>query len=291
MPKALYPWQIENGERILIFAPHPDDEVLAAGGLIATVLESASSLPPRVVIATNGDASYATALFYSPHSLTKQNFRQLAMRRQQETLSALEFLGLDTKQVCFWGFPDRGLALIWQNHWDTLHPYRSPTTGFTCSEQGKNCPVVPYTALNLLHLLKQELTEYQPTAIIMPHPQDAHSDHRMLAHIIILAVSFLRIESSALPPAMLAYMMWRREKPWLTGMRLNDPSFLPEVRNGARTCYLTLTDGIRVKKALALQYYRSQKFSARRLLKEATQSTREYFVQIPPAASHHNVST
>ena len=282
MRKELYPWQPGTEDQILVFAPHPDDEVLAAGGLIATVLESASSLPLRVVVATNGDASYATALLQRGHSLSKQNFRRIALNRQQETRSTLAFLGLNVKQICFWGFPDRGLTPIWQYHWDSLHPYYSPTTGFVRSEQAMNSPVLPYTATNLLSLLEKELIEFQPTIIVMPHPEDAQSDHQMLAHFTLLAVSFLYHESPAPLPTMLAYMMWRHENPWLTGMRLNDPSLLPEAQNGAKTYYLTLAAAIQEKKVLALQCYRSQKFSARQLLKEAAQSTREYFVQIRP---------
>ena len=92
MDQELCTWQPSTQDRILVFAPHPDDEVLAAGGLIATVLESASSISPRVAVATNGDASYATALLYGTHSLSKQSFRRIAINRQQETLSALTFL-------------------------------------------------------------------------------------------------------------------------------------------------------------------------------------------------------
>ena len=154
-----------------------------------------------------------------------------------------------------------------------------------------NSPVLHYTATNLLLLLEKELTEFRPTTIIMPHPQDAQPDHRMLAHFVLLAVSMIRFEAPAQRPQMLAYMMWMRGKLWLTGMRLNDPSFLPEPQEGARNVYLAVTTEIQVKKALALQCYRSQKFSAGQLLKEAAQSTREYFVPMKPYSitSYHDV--
>lgn len=44
---------INPGERLLEFAPHPDDEVLGAGGLIQEVLARSGSV--RIVTVTSGD--------------------------------------------------------------------------------------------------------------------------------------------------------------------------------------------------------------------------------------------
>src|SRR6185436_13266441 len=73
-------WEIEPHERIMVIAPHPDDEVLAAGGVIANAVQC--GIPLRVIVATNGDASYATALAYGSHLLTRKNFQQQAVMRQ-----------------------------------------------------------------------------------------------------------------------------------------------------------------------------------------------------------------
>jgi LmbE family N-acetylglucosaminyl deacetylase len=83
------PWEPRSHERIMIIAPHPDDEVLAAGGVIATALKPHSQSKIRVVVTTNGDASYATALSYGSHLITKKNFRLQAVMRQRERLKAL----------------------------------------------------------------------------------------------------------------------------------------------------------------------------------------------------------
>lgn len=163
-------------ERILVLAPHPDDEILAAGGVIATSQKSHPPYKLRVAIATNGDASYATAFFHGSHTFTKKNFGGMAAIRQQESLNALVFLGLNPSQIRFWGFPDRGLSPIWQCGWGTQQPYRSPTTGFDHSQQALNNPVTQFTGMQLLRLIQEELAAFQPTTIILPHPQDAHFD-------------------------------------------------------------------------------------------------------------------
>ncbi len=50
---SLPPPQIDPGERLLVVAPHPDDETLGAGGLIQRVLENHGQV--RVVLITAGD--------------------------------------------------------------------------------------------------------------------------------------------------------------------------------------------------------------------------------------------
>ena len=44
---------MDAGERLLVIAPHPDDETLGAGGLIQRVLERGGTV--RVVLVTAGD--------------------------------------------------------------------------------------------------------------------------------------------------------------------------------------------------------------------------------------------
>src|SRR5262245_29481661 len=44
---------VESGERLLVIAPHPDDETIGAGGLIQRVVAKGGSV--RVVLLTAGD--------------------------------------------------------------------------------------------------------------------------------------------------------------------------------------------------------------------------------------------
>ena len=127
MMEILPDWRIDSHERIMIIAPHPDDEVLAAGGLMATALKLNNEI--RVIVATNGDASYTTALWHGSHLITKKNFERQAIMRQKESLNALTSLGMHLGQIHLWGFPDRGLARLWKSDSDNGQCDRSPTTG------------------------------------------------------------------------------------------------------------------------------------------------------------------
>jgi len=84
-----------RGERLLVLAPHPDDEVIGCGGLIA--LHMGDRRAVRVVVATDG--TKATGADGDGHS-----YRD---RREQECRRGLNLLGVT--DIHFLRFPDRGL--------------------------------------------------------------------------------------------------------------------------------------------------------------------------------------
>lgn len=85
------------GYGALIVAPHPDDEVLGCGGLIASVPDPDAV---DVLVVTDGSES--------PPGAAGQT--GLGAARQAESLHALEMLGVPTDRVSFLGLPDGGLG-------------------------------------------------------------------------------------------------------------------------------------------------------------------------------------
>jgi LmbE family N-acetylglucosaminyl deacetylase/glycosyltransferase involved in cell wall biosynthesis len=85
-----------DGEKLLVLAPHPDDEVIGCGGLLA--LHARGKRTVCVVIATNGAAGYAGA----------GGEGDLVATRQRESRAGLSSLGVE--DVRFLALPDRGLA-------------------------------------------------------------------------------------------------------------------------------------------------------------------------------------
>ncbi|HSP27126.1 MAG TPA: PIG-L family deacetylase [Ilumatobacteraceae bacterium] len=78
-------------------APHPDDETLMAGGLIA--LQRARAVDVHVLAVTDGEAAYEAA-----------GSRELAAGRRVEQLAALEELGVGADSVTRLGIPDGAAA-------------------------------------------------------------------------------------------------------------------------------------------------------------------------------------
>ena len=80
----------------LVVAPHPDDESLGCGGLLA--LCASAGLSAHVVIVSDGAGSHPGSRRYPPDAL-----RDL---RERETLAACERLGLRSDDVSYLRLPD-----------------------------------------------------------------------------------------------------------------------------------------------------------------------------------------
>ncbi|HUR81140.1 MAG TPA: PIG-L deacetylase family protein, partial [Thermoanaerobaculia bacterium] len=78
-----------RGERLLVLAPHPDDEVIGCGGLVAQHLREKRVV--RIVVATDGSQGGS------------------AEEREQESRRALGRLG-DGGELVFLRFPDRSFG-------------------------------------------------------------------------------------------------------------------------------------------------------------------------------------
>ena len=85
-----------QGRPALVVAPHPDDESLGCGGLIAEAARLGETV--HIVVVTDGAGSHAGSGTHRPDLL-----RQL---RQEETLEAAAVLGVPPARVTFLGLPD-----------------------------------------------------------------------------------------------------------------------------------------------------------------------------------------
>jgi len=81
---------------ILVLAPHPDDESLGCGGLIAEAC--AQGMPPIVAILTDGRGSHPNSRLFSTDRLIDL--------RSSEALSATAALGLPSNRLVFLGYKD-----------------------------------------------------------------------------------------------------------------------------------------------------------------------------------------
>jgi len=82
--------------RLVIVAPHPDDEILGCGGLIATAV--AAGYDVLLIALTDGEAAYPEDRHWHP--------RALAPVRRAELVAAGRELGVQAGQVIHLGFPD-----------------------------------------------------------------------------------------------------------------------------------------------------------------------------------------
>ena len=98
MPDARVDDLVQGSRRVLLVAPHPDDEVLAAGGLLAML--AAHRHDPLVITVTDGTASHPGSALWPAERLRRE--------RPRESLEALARLGLPGANLRM-QLPDGGL--------------------------------------------------------------------------------------------------------------------------------------------------------------------------------------
>jgi LmbE family N-acetylglucosaminyl deacetylase len=90
------------GGRAVIIAPHPDDEILGTGGMLALLSRLSRSV--LIIAVTDGTASHPDSPVWPPE--------RLADVRPQETREALQRLHMRQVQVTRLGLPDGGAARL-----------------------------------------------------------------------------------------------------------------------------------------------------------------------------------
>lgn len=168
---------VPKGIRLMVFAPHPDDETLGAGGLIQRVLENDGTV--KVVFMTNGDGYKEALAGRKPAAKpSSEDFIAYGKMRQEEARYALCELGLSPEDALFLGFPDDGIDDLWTSFWSRRTPYTSPYT------QADRPPYkesfsrwAKYAGSDLEATISRLLSEFTPDWVVIPDPRDQHPDH------------------------------------------------------------------------------------------------------------------
>ncbi len=239
---------VGHNERLLILAPHPDDESLSAAGLAHRVMAEGGSV--RAVVVTAGDA-YVEAL---QHDLGRKNLRptdflKYGAERLEESRQAAKILGRGLVKLDLLGYSDGSIYSMLVSHWNSSNPDKSAFTGFSH---------IPYIEAEdkgqaqdgkaLRHQLVKILEEMKPTLIAFPDVMENDSDHAGLGMFTLLAINdwLGQTKNEAFSPRLLAYLIhWQHD--WPSGSNANkpldlsnQPLFLPDdlpLRGHLRTCF------------------------------------------------------
>jgi LmbE family N-acetylglucosaminyl deacetylase len=208
---------LDEHKKLLVLAPHCDDETLGSAGLITEALRIGMEV--RVVMETNGDGTLSATMrdFYRLYP-RPQDFIRMGNLRQQETLNALKLLGVSENYVYFLSYPDHGTASLWNEYWSSTNPFRSPYSNDTHSPYVKTYnPNAVYSGESLLADLESILRSYQPDLISYPHPDDVHPDHWGLSVFTRLALALIQREQPSYQPDAYSYIVHRPDFPYPAG--------------------------------------------------------------------------
>ncbi len=228
------------GARLLVLAPHPDDEVLGAAGMIEAAVRRGADV--RVVVATDGEAG--------PDRLRAGS--DLPRERRDETRHALADLGVGAAAITFLGYADGSLAGAWSERWAARK-----------RNEGRG------SADEIVADLRDALHAAPPDSVVLPMPVDRHPDHAALNRFALLAI--LAEFSEEPEPALFGYLI-HGGRQWPESGR--DPVASESPPEGCAGSLFPWTavvlDGPGVqRKASLIAQYRSQVASGSRLFRYA----------------------
>ena len=252
----------EDSERILILAPHPDDETLGCGGTIQKALLQGKTV--KVVFLTSGD-SFGNDYEMTHTSKDSPKGVTLGYLRQKEALEATAILGLAKENIIFLGYPDRGLERMWWIYRNCDHCYCSPSTQTDKSPYLSSYTLsASYCGEQVIKDIQDILETFQPQTIYLPHASDLHTDHRATYNFVKEAIQRLRQKGSPWTEKVKIYfylvhfgrMKWPPLWGYTPRLRLYPPSQLMPTRQW--TGFELYEEEIN-KKRVALDQYQSQK--------------------------------
>jgi LmbE family N-acetylglucosaminyl deacetylase len=146
-------------DRLLVFAPHPDDESIATAGLLQ--IARAGGASRRVVVVTDGDNNpWPQRWIEKRWRIDAAARARWGERRRAEARAACRILGIEEDAMQFLGLPDLGLT-------DLLMANDAQTQT----------------------LLASTLDRFDPTHIALPALSDRHPDHSALHVMLQLALA------------------------------------------------------------------------------------------------------
>jgi LmbE family N-acetylglucosaminyl deacetylase len=177
--------RFQSRSRVMMFAPHPDDESLATGVLLQRAVNAGAEV--RVVYATDGERNcWPQRVLEGKVWLRDIDRRRWGARRRAEALAALQVLGIEPARVFFLGLPDQGLT-------DMLL-------------QGRD---------EVFLRIVEAIRLWDPTHLLLPSAADTHPDHSALA--VLLEFALQNYLPGSRPVVRLHYLVHGRSEAFARG--------------------------------------------------------------------------
>jgi LmbE family N-acetylglucosaminyl deacetylase len=241
----------DRHDRILIVAPHIDDESIGAGGYALDAIAEGAEV--YVVFLTAGDCNrFSARILNKTLGPTASNYLTVGRTRIAEAHAAMHLLGVPEDHYFVLGYPDRGLKAILDDRtatvrsrgtWQRSVPYEEAMT-----------PGSPYRFANVMADLEHVIETARPTTVIAPVPFDLHPDHVAAAIFTQLALDDLHLD-----PHRLGYLVHTSRIP-TSLVRSTTRALLPPARMRSYSwATYPLTATLQHRKDALLQTYKSQR--------------------------------
>ena len=217
--------QFKKDERILILAPHPDDEAIACAGIIQEALSRGAKI--KIAYLTNGEHNEFAFIVYEKRITFKKNeFIHLGQVRRKEAIKAMQLLGIDEKDLIFLGYPDFGTFNILNRYWQKSKPFRSLLTRISSVPYKDSFSFgAPYSGESILKDLQEVIFDYRPDRIFVSHSADVNVDHKSLYLFLRVALADLKdlIPYPKVYPYLIHHSGWPLPRRYHPELDLNPP--------------------------------------------------------------------
>ncbi|MCX5696004.1 MAG: PIG-L family deacetylase [Candidatus Omnitrophica bacterium] len=254
-------------DRVLVLAPHPDDEDLGCGGMMQRALKAGAQV--KVAYLTCGDNNIFSIVFYNKLffpfrllSLRKKDFITLGHQRVHEAINAMKILGIQESDLIFLGYPDHGTDQMFIANWDHERPYRSSFSGHSTVPYEESVGYQKeFTADNIITDLKQIIFGYKPTKVFVTSPSDVNGDHWANYLYLMTALSDLgqRMPAPKIYPYLIHVPGWPLPRHYHPSLEIEPPSkFFGDTLGLVNWRQLKLTEEEINKKYKAMRAYDTQ---------------------------------
>jgi LmbE family N-acetylglucosaminyl deacetylase len=270
---------LNAADRLLILAPHPDDEVLGCGGIIQQGV--ALGLPIRIVFLTYGDFYEWSFIRYEKRPVvTPRGVRGMGEIRHREALAADATLGAPAADLIFLGYPDFGTLTMWYRAWGGARPVRGLLSRATAVPyRDAFRPGAPYKGDEVLKDLTTILREFRPTKVFVSHPADHHPDHKAF---YLFARVALFDAAPEVPARVYPYLVHHTKWPVPSGRHPSEPLEPPELLKDRIPWEVVALDGRQADvKEAALKKHKTQYETTPRFLDSFVRRN-ELFGDFPP---------
>jgi LmbE family N-acetylglucosaminyl deacetylase len=150
---------LNSESRLLLIAPHPDDESLACSVVLQRAVRDGATI--RVIYATDGDDNpWPQRVLERKWRISDADRKRWGKLRRSEALAALGVLGLAERSTEFLALPDQGLTNLLRT----------------------DCRSV-------IERFAEIIRTWSPTHLLVPSILDTHPDHSALGVILRLALA------------------------------------------------------------------------------------------------------
>lgn len=171
---------MDVNSRLILIAPHPDDETIPTGILLQQAVETGASV--RIIYLTSGDNNPWPQRYIEHQWKISENDRaRWGERRRKEALAALAHLGVKPDDAVFSGYPDQGITEMLMNGDDQL-----------------------------VSSLTEKIIQRRPTLLITPSLYDLHADHSAAA--VFIRQMMVRLQKDLPHLLLLEYLVHTRKK-------------------------------------------------------------------------------